>query len=79
MATPINEPFSPYAKFHLTYLGFSFIDKLTNKKLRKFDVWHNPNLRTLAIAMTATRKTAARFELINSPGWENGKLLKQLT
>lgn len=79
MASEINEPLSPYAKFHFTYLGFSFMDKLTGKKLRKFDIWHNLQLRNLAIAMTETRKTAARFELINSPGWQSGKLLKELT
>lgn len=70
-----NKEGTPYAKFHLAFLGYNFLDKNTGKVLRKLNVFYRDI--PAAMLMVQTKVTTDRYKLVDAPGWKNGKLINE--
>jgi hypothetical protein len=69
-----NKALSPYAKFHLEFIGYRFQEIMTGKVYTKGEFWDE--FRHTAINMAETRRVPMTIRLIDSPGWKDGQLIK---
>jgi hypothetical protein len=65
---------SDYAKFHLLFLGYSFKSKKTGRIFTKGELWDK--CKDKAVKFTSVDQFDKDFEIVNSPGWDNGNLIK---
>jgi hypothetical protein len=68
-------PSSPFAKFHKAFKGYHFLDNITGKTFKKYQLWHSVSLHNLALTMLSTKTPVNRFKLVDAPNWKNGKLI----
>jgi hypothetical protein len=66
---PDNIP-SLYFLFHMTFFGYSFLDKKTNTIKSKSQIFHR--CQETAKIMIQEEKPSVRYKLVNSIGFRNG-------
>ncbi len=61
---------SDYSKFHFAFLGYRFLDKATQRVKTKLQVFLINKKE--ALCMAELRRPTDKYDLVDSPGWENG-------
>jgi hypothetical protein len=66
---------SPYAQFHFKFIGYHVRNKITGHIYTKSNFWDLH--RKEALDFLKQGHVDGNFELVNSPGWNNGSLIKE--